>query len=234
MRWHSVAIGLLSDWPRNCRDHIASMFAAIESFVSWFSSVGYFIVFWICTLIAFVSPRRRAKQAFLIFFFVSMATVGLVIGSPVWPFHQWHLWARILPRTLDYYELWLEDERGHQLIYDLRAVPPMNPAYANRAYAPRMLQAARRSEADGMVNWLLAKANDHRPSPSLFECLRFPERELSHYQCAGLYENRRVFPEWPADHGEFVTLVIKKKRALFPRSSGSEAEFTLLEETRLP
>jgi hypothetical protein len=147
--------------------------------------------------VAVVTPRRQVKNAYLVFFFSSMLSVGLVIGAPVWPFHDWHLWARMLPRTVNYQEVWLEDSTGRQIVYDLRAVPPLNPAYLNKLIAPRIKMLGEQGEKNPMVEWLLKKANSYQPPAPWSEWIRFPEREYSHYQCAGLYENSRIFPEWP-------------------------------------
>jgi hypothetical protein len=206
----------------------------VRQIVPWFVANGFYILFWLLTLAAFVSPRRAVKNSYLLFFFVSMAIVGLLIGAPVWPFHQWHLWGRMLPSSVDYHEVWLEDDLGQQVIYDLRAVQPLMPAYINKRHAPDMLRAAERGEPDGRAMWLLERANSYRPSCYLAEWIRFPLKDQSHYQTAGLFEGARVNPHWPADHRRFVRLVIKKKRVVFSNAPGYGANFTLLEEVRLP
>lgn len=163
-----------------------------------------------------------------------MLTVGLLMDSPVWPFHQWHLWARILPERVDYYEVWLEDDDGKNYIYDLRAVPPLNPSYLNAVHAPKMFDSRERESVKEKARWLVDRANSYQLSQSITNRLRFPEREYSHYQSAGLFEGERVSPQWPVEHGRFVCLVIKKKRAVFSKSPGYNANFTLLDEVRLP
>jgi len=206
----------------------------VSQIARWFVANGFFILFWLLTLVAFVSPHRAVKNTYLFFFFVSMVTVGLLIGAPVWPFHQWHLWGRMLPRTADYHEVWLEDDHGQQVIYDLRAVPPLVTSYLNKWHAPGMMRAAQRGESDGRAAWLLARANSYRPPCYLAEWIRFPLKDHSHYQSAGLFEGARISPQWPVDHGRFVSLVIKKKRAAFSSAPGYGADFTMLEEVRLP
>lgn len=204
---------------------------SLELLMPWFVSNGFFLLFWIFTLVAFVWRQRQVRKAYLVFFFLSMLAVGLVIQSPVWPFHNWDLWNRTLPRNVEYFEVWVEDESGSQFVYDLRAVPPLNPAYLNKLYTPRILASAKDGRPDATAGWLLEKINAYDPSPSFGSKLLFPERELSHYQCAGLYEGQHIIPEWPARHGRFVNLVIKKKRAIFGEGPGCAGEFSILQET---
>ena len=221
--------------PRDGSEKVATAVnEVVRQIAPWFMANGFFILFWLFTLVAFVTPRRAVRNTYLLFFFVSMTTVGLLIGAPVWPFHHWHLWGRMLSSSVDYYEVWLEDDRGQQVIYDLRAVPPLMPAYLNKRHAPDMLRAAERGELDGRAAWLLEKANDYQPPHCFTEWIRFPLKDKSHYQSAGLFEGARVIPQWPLDHGRFVSLVIKKKRAAFGSAPGYGANFTLLEEVRLP
>jgi hypothetical protein len=211
-----------------------AMIESLSMFVPWFTSNGFFLVFWIFTLVAVVTPRRQVKNAYLVFFFSSMLSVGLVIGAPVWPFHDWHLWARMLPRTVNYQEVWLEDSTGRQIVYDLRAVPPLNPAYLNKLIAPRIKMLGEQGEKNPMAEWLMKKANSYQPPAPWTEWIRFPEREYSHYQCAGLYENSQFFPEWPRTHPAFDRIIIKTKRAVFVDGTGCGGNFTTLSELRVP
>ena len=202
--------------------------------VPWFLSDGFFILFWLFTCLAFVAKRQAAKRLYLVFFFTSMLAVGLIIGRPMWPFHPWHVWARLLPNPAEYREVWLEDEAGRQFVYDLRATPPLSPALFNTIYAPKLGSPAHRESASILVRWLLAKANDHEPPSGSDGWLSFPEREYSHYQCEGLYENAQIRPAWPDEHGKFVRLVIQKKRADFGERPGGKTHFTIIEQVRFP
>lgn len=205
-----------------------------ENFSQWFVTNGFFLLFWILTLVAIVLRHRWVRNCYLVFFFVSMLTVGLVFTKTVWPFYHWHVWGRVLPKQKDYFEVWLEDDRGRQVVYDVQAAPPLTTALLNLFFAPRMQLLASRGESDGMALWLLAKANNYKPPSGLPAWLRFPERERSHYQCHGLYENNRISPLWSENDRPFTSLLLKKKRANFGPGPGCAAEFTLLEETRIP
>lgn len=210
------------------------MQGAPESLSQWFVTNGFFLLFWILTLVAFVSRHRWVRNCYLAFFFVSMLAVGLIVTKTVWPFYHWHVWGRILPEQKEYLEVWLEDDRGRQVVYDVRAAPPLNPSILNRLFANRMWLLASRGEPDGIARWLLAKANNHKPPSGLASWLRFPSRDRSHYQCHGLYENNRISPSWSENDSPFTSIVLKKKRANFGPGPGCAAVFTLLEEKRIP
>ena len=196
---------------------------------------GFFVLFWCVTIIAFMSRSRTVRNLYLGFFFASMLIPAVGgIRWALWPFHNWNLWPGVLAHDLDYFELWLEDDRGQQAIYDLRAISPHTPALLNLFYVPRMVVQLEQGEPSPLAAWLLEKANAYEPTTSLRDRFGFPKREPSHYQVRGRYENADISPRWPVNHGTFVALVIKKKHAVFLNRSGVQAQISLVGETRYP
>jgi hypothetical protein len=196
---------------------------------------GFFVLFWCLTLAAFLSRSRAVKHLYLACFFSALLAAGLGgEGFLLWPFHNWNLWPRVLPREKEYFEIWLEDERGRQIIYDPRAVAPMNTAFLNLMHGPRMWAQGERNERSIVAEWLLERSNVFTPQSSLSSRLQFPVKDLSFYEGRGLYENVHVTPAWPADHGAFVALIVRKKHAAFGPPPGAQTRFTLAGEHRFP
>jgi hypothetical protein len=202
-------------------------------------SKGFFIFFWCVTLVAFMSRSRELRNIYLRFFFATLFAAGIGgQGFLVWPFHNWNIWPQILPREKEYIEVWLEDNQGHQIIYNPSAVQPMGSVFLNMMHGWRMWGQGERGERSRMAEWLLERANAYSPRPSalssLADSLRLPPKDLAYYDGRGLYENAHVSPSWPADHGTFVSLVLKKKHVDFGSPPGARARFTLLGEQRHP
>jgi hypothetical protein len=183
--------------------------------VAWFLSDGFFILFWVFTLFAFLARSLWIRRAYMVFFFGAMLAVGL-IGMPLvaWPFHHWHLWARILPQDFEFCEVGVEDGAGKFLLYDCRAARPLIPEVLRRRVAHQMLAG---EQGELIARWLLDKANNYQPRHPLVFWMEFPVRTPG--------------AVWPADHEEFVSLVVRKKRVRLGQSL-DDSSFTVLTEKK--
>jgi len=213
------------------RHSLNGVFTMLYSLVS----SGFFVLFWCLTLAAFMSRSRTARNVYLGFFFAALFAAG--IGGQrflIWPFHNWNLWPQILPREKEYIEVWLEDARGRQIIYDPRAVPPMSSTFLNMMNARRIWDRGERGEKSRVAEWLLERANAYAPRPSVLESLRLSPKDLTYYEGRGRYENADVSPVWPSDHDTFVALILKKKHVAFGPLPGTQARYTLMGVQRHP
>jgi len=167
-----------------------------QTFLPWFLSEGFFILFWIITLVAFLVPKACVRRTYLAFFFGSMFAVGL-IGMPLvaWPFHHWHLWARILPANVEIFEVGLEDESGNLWAYDSRAARPLVSEVLRRRFAQEMFAG---KNGEMVAQWLLAKAKTYHPQSAPMSWLEFPVRTPG--------------PRWPEGGGEVAALAVQRTR----------------------
>jgi hypothetical protein len=176
--------------------------SATDPLVAWFLSDGFFILFWVLTFLAFLVRSPWVCRAYLVFFFGAMFAVGL-IGTPLvaWPFHHWHLWARILPDDFEFYEVGVKDGTGNFFLYDCRAARPLIPEILRRRFAYQILSG---KQGEQIAESLLNMANTYQPQNPVVSWTEFPARTPGAF--------------WPADHEKFVSLVVRKKRVQLGRS----------------
>jgi len=169
---------------------------SMQTFLPWCLSEGFFILFWIITLGAFLVPKACVRRTYLAFFFSSLFAVGL-IGMPLvaWPFHHWHLWARILPANIEIFEVGVEDESGKFLAYDPRAAQPLVSEVLRRRFAQEMFSG---KNGELVAQWLLARAKTYHPKSAPMSWVEFPVRT--------------PVPRWPEGRGEVVAIVVQRTR----------------------
>lgn len=202
--------------------------------VSAFCRDWFFLVFWAATAAAFIWRRPRIRQSYLVFFFGTMVLVGLT-GWPLlaWPFHNWHLWGRIIGEQSEYYELCLEDAHGNVVVYDPRAVSPVPSAILNMRIATQLWHHADEPEWREMANWLLDRARHHQPLAQGRTHLGRGKGESGHYECEGFYDGTYVTPHWPEHPDEFVAVVVRKRHALWGRAPAGSI-YTIEGQRRFP
>jgi len=175
----------------------------------------YFVVFWLLTLVAFVVRQSWLRCLYVLFFFGSMFGIGLLGMSLVaWPFHHWHLWARMLPEKFTFYEVGVEDVSGNVFLYDCLAARPLVPAILRRRFAAQMLDA---SHGEVMAQWLLERANTYHPQSDPLSWIEFPQRTPG--------------ARWPLEHKEFVALVVRSTRVELGQTLG-DSVFTVVKEKK--
>lgn len=119
----------------------------------------FFIFFVLGTVLAFAASRRPGVRTAYLSGFFAVLIVVTIIGAPLFPIVDMHKFPNPVPDESTTNEVRIVDTEGNELVYDSRAVPPLEGGSSTFGSA---LVGYDETERVEMAQFLVENANEYR------------------------------------------------------------------------